>query len=70
LAALQHHLAVQDDGHGDAGHVELLAHRFDIGVEILQLRRRGGLLRMRAAPQSERQHQRASLPGDQRNPHH
>ncbi len=36
-----HHLAVLDDGHGDARHVEGLARAVDVGAEILQLARQG-----------------------------
>ena len=38
-ALLHHHLAILDDRHRDAGHVEGLARAVDVGAEILQLRR-------------------------------
>jgi hypothetical protein len=38
-AALQHHLAILDHRHGNAGHVELRAHALDGRIQVLQRRR-------------------------------
>ena len=76
-AALHHHLAVLDDGHRDAGHLEGLQRIRHVGVEILQLRRqqrlhdvagryrRRQLLRGRSLRQRRRAEHQQGMAGQQ-----